>query len=84
MSANHSVEEKCPVTLIAWVKMPRSWSTKRALRCVPLFNLTGISMFIIITSRSREEREQCQPITRGERRAVSANHKRKASGVSQS
>jgi hypothetical protein len=29
-------------------KMPWSWSTNRALRCVKLFNLIGISMFIII------------------------------------
>jgi hypothetical protein len=34
------------VTLVTWAKMPRSWSTNRALRCVKLFSLTGISTFI--------------------------------------
>jgi hypothetical protein len=36
------------VTLVAWAIMPRSWSTNRALRCVKLFCLTSMSMFIII------------------------------------
>ena len=44
----HSVRVTCPVTLATWAKMPRFWSTNRALRSVKLFNLTGISMFIII------------------------------------
>jgi hypothetical protein len=38
----------CSVTLVMWAKMPRSLSTNRALTCVKLFRLTGISMFIII------------------------------------
>jgi hypothetical protein len=37
------------VTRLAWVKMPRSWSTNWALRCAKLFSLTGVSMFMIIT-----------------------------------
>ena len=32
--------------------MPQSRSTNRALRCVKLFSLTGISMFIIIKAKA--------------------------------
>jgi hypothetical protein len=35
---------------LEWAKMPQSVSTNRTLTCVQLFCLTGISMFIIITS----------------------------------
>ena len=40
------------MTLVTWAKMLRVWSTTRALRCVKLFSLIIISMFIIIIRRS--------------------------------
>jgi hypothetical protein len=45
----------CPVALLGWAEMMRSRSTKRALRCVKLFSLTGVTMFMtfIVIIRTR-------------------------------
>jgi hypothetical protein len=35
-------------TDILWARVLRSWSINRAIRCVKLFGLTGISMFFLL------------------------------------
>jgi hypothetical protein len=43
------------MTLVTWAKMPRSWGTNRAHRCVKLFSLTNVHMLDTIIHLFRSD-----------------------------